>query len=104
VVTQGDPGDAFYVIARGEVEIVAADAVGERRMRTLGEGEYFGELALLGDAPRSATVRTLQPTELLRLGRDDFVALCEAQPEVLAAIESEIERRRANQSELVAAD
>jgi signal-transduction protein with cAMP-binding, CBS, and nucleotidyltransferase domain len=75
IVTQGEPGDAFFVLSRGEAEV----SVSGRAVRTLGEGDHFGELALLKDTPRSATIRALLPTEVYRLGRDDFFALCESE-------------------------
>jgi predicted MFS family arabinose efflux permease len=69
VIRQGDPGDLWYLIAEGEVEVVK-DGVFQTR---LGEGEGFGEIALLRDVPRTATVRTVAPTRLLALDRDRFL-------------------------------
>jgi MFS family permease len=70
VVRQGDVGDRFYVVDAGRVEV----AVDGHVSGTLGPGAFFGEIALLRDVPRTATVRALEETELVTLERDDFVA------------------------------
>lgn len=69
VITQGDPGDRFYLIEDGEVEVFE-DGVFRR---TEGPGESFGEIALLRQVPRTATVRAKAPTRLLALERDQFI-------------------------------
>jgi hypothetical protein len=69
VITQGDPGDRFYLIEEGEVEVFE-DGVFRRNE---GPGDGFGEIALLRDVPRTATVRTTAPTTLLALDRDQFI-------------------------------
>ena len=70
VITQGDVGDRFYVIEDGQVEVFE-DGVFRRNE---GPGESFGEIALLRDVPRTATVRATAPTRLLALERDRFIA------------------------------
>jgi predicted MFS family arabinose efflux permease len=69
VIRQGDAGDLWFLIAGGEVEVVK-DGVFQTR---LGKGEGFGEIALLRDVPRTATVTTVAPTRLLALDRDRFL-------------------------------
>jgi hypothetical protein len=69
VITQGQQGERFYLIAEGSVEILQDG----RRLRRQGPGESFGEIALLHDVLRTATVRTLEPTLLYALDRDPFL-------------------------------
>jgi hypothetical protein len=69
VVTQGDEGDRFYVIADGEAEVI----VDETMVSTLHRGDGFGEIALMYDVPRTATVRTRTDVRLYALERDDFL-------------------------------
>jgi CRP-like cAMP-binding protein len=78
---RGDAGDAFYVIDSGQVRIFTFDEGGQEiTLNTLGAGEGFGELALLDDRPRSASVAAVGPTTLRRLHRDDFLARVHTSP------------------------
>jgi hypothetical protein len=70
IFRQGDLGDRYYVVAEGEVEVVADGRV----VNVTGPGGYFGEIALLRDVPRTATVRANGEVELLALDREDFIA------------------------------
>ena len=76
IIRQGRRGDKFYIINRGHVEVTVRDERGVTEVvNQLGRGDYFGELALLRDAPRNATCRATLPTEVLVLSRDDFAGL-----------------------------
>jgi MFS family permease len=70
VFRQGDRGDHFYVVENGHVEV----EIDGQRVRDLRRGEAFGEIALLRDVPRTATVEALEDTTLLGLDRDEFIA------------------------------
>lgn len=73
IFRQGDVGDQFYVIVSGHVEIFTELPNGqEARLAQLGQGEYFGEAALLTGRRRNASVRATSPVDLLCLGRDEF--------------------------------
>lgn len=75
---QGSVGDELFIIGRGDVEIVVTDAEGhELIVRTLGEGDSFGEISFLHRTPRTATVRALTNVEVHILRRLDFDALLE---------------------------
>lgn len=75
IVREGAAGDdACYLVRSGKVEVVVGELNAlAKQLTTLGPGMLFGESALLTDAPRNATVRALQPTELLRLRRSDLL-------------------------------
>lgn len=77
VFAQGDPGDVFYVVVRGELEITRAspDEGGSESVAVLWPGDGFGEMALVRGEPRNATARALRDSELLLVARDDFVHL-----------------------------
>ncbi len=82
VFEQGDAGEHLYVITRGKVEVVR----GEDRLAQLGVGECFGEMAVLDRTKRSATVRTLEDTELLTTSREHFHDLLDLYPELARGI------------------
>ena len=72
VVRQGDRGDAFYVVREGQVDVLSRGNGRSRRLTELGPGEYFGEIALLRDQPRMATVRGKTDGSVWKLERQDF--------------------------------
>jgi MFS family permease len=85
---QGEPGDRFYIIATGE-----ADVAVDGQHKTLGSGDYFGEIALLRDLPRTATVTAQTDLELYALGREEFVAAVAGHPPSTEAADTVIATR-----------
>jgi CRP/FNR family cyclic AMP-dependent transcriptional regulator len=94
----GDPGDALFVVTRGAIKITVPPDDGSESaiLTTIEPGGFFGELALLDGAPRSATAQALGPTDTLLLRRDAFGALVDREPALrqalLAALAQEIRR------------
>ena len=75
----GDPGDSLYVVAQGKVEVLSASAgeqpnghVAGEKLAELGEGQAFGEMALLSGERRTATIQSAAQTDLLEIGKEDF--------------------------------
>ncbi|HEX2798624.1 MAG TPA: Crp/Fnr family transcriptional regulator, partial [Thermoanaerobaculia bacterium] len=109
IVQQGQPGDAFYVLVRGRVavEIVAPDGR-EVVLNTLGEGDHFGEMALLDDAPRSASVIAQEKSDLAILSRAVFLDLLKSNfvltRALLAAFSARLRRANATIEGLASLD
>jgi ATP-binding cassette subfamily B protein len=94
VFEEGAAGDAFYIVARGMVEIVRSRPDGgEELLAVLDDGEFFGEIALLAHLPRTATVRVRRPSTLLRLDRNQFVYLLMTEPRLGHLFEEVAEAR-----------
>jgi MFS family permease len=82
LIREGDTGDAYYVLESGELEF----SHGETVLRgTTDHGYGFGEIALLRDVPRTATVRAVMPSVVLTLGRADFLEVVTGHPQAQAA-------------------
>jgi voltage-gated potassium channel len=96
VVRRDEPGDSMFFISEGEVEVRLP-----RGVVTLGQGGFFGEMALLDRLPRSATVVTSQPTTLLVLYASDFYEVAANIPSLVEAVEHEARRRRAENQGIV---
>lgn len=72
IINQGELADAFYVIVRGTCEVVREENGQETALARLGAGDSFGEMGLLRHQRRSATVRAVEPVDVIALGRSDF--------------------------------
>lgn len=79
---QGEPADAVYVVRLGHLEVLQADEGTEVPINTLTRGAVLGELALLSDSTRSASVRALRDSELLRIEKPAFEQLLRSEPEL----------------------
>jgi voltage-gated potassium channel len=95
VIRRGKIGDCMYFIADGEVQVDVKPAP-----IRLGAGSFFGELALLGDATRTANVSTTSPSTLLILDLADFRTLTAHHPELARAIDAEARRRRSENQQV----
>jgi len=99
IVTQGEPGEAFYIIKTGSVMVASMEDTGDLTILKdkLEPGNYFGEMAILNDAPRMAHVITTAPTTVMKLSRASFVALLGPMDEIIRreAERREYESRRA---------
>lgn len=80
IIREGDKGENFYLIEYGEVQVIKE---GKGVLATLGKGDYFGELALLKDVPRQATIKTTKKTKVATLGKSGFQRLLGPVVEVL---------------------
>jgi uncharacterized protein YhbP (UPF0306 family) len=72
IVRQGAPADNFYIIQEGEVEVMHEQAGEARTVARLQRGQFFGEVAILRNTPRTATVRAVHPSKLLVMSKDAF--------------------------------
>lgn len=101
---EGDEGTALYLIESGEVKIVRGSAEGREVVLSppLGPGDFFGELALFDDAPRSADAAAKETSRLLILERQDFRRFVAAHPQVALNLLRALSRRLRRTDELVA--
>jgi hypothetical protein len=90
VVREGDESDRFYVIESGSVRVTAADG---HLLREEGPGDYFGEIGLLRDVPRTATITAGEDTVLLALPREEFLDAVTGQGEANRLAEEVVVRR-----------
>jgi ATP-binding cassette subfamily B protein len=99
VIQEGDPADKFYVIAHGRVDVTRRDPYAlPQRLADLEDGDHFGEVALLWDVPRTATVRTSTPCVFLTLGRSQFLRFVQRDPGLQTRL-IELARERMTESD-----
>ncbi|HNB52688.1 MAG TPA: cyclic nucleotide-binding domain-containing protein, partial [Anaerolineales bacterium] len=96
---QGDPGTRFYIIVRGKVAIQFTGFDGKVvELDVLHDGDYFGEIALLQDSPRGASIKALLPTLTLSLERTQFLKLVEQSAAVRQAVQEAATKRNLTQA------
>ena len=94
LLREGDPSDALFIVASGRLQaFVTTEEDSEMLVGEIGRGEVIGEMGILGDEPRSATVRALRDSNLLRFPKDAFVRFLHEHPEELFAINQLIIQR-----------
>jgi hypothetical protein len=89
VLREGEASDRFYIIESGLVEVTQNGAV----LRREGAGDFFGEIGLLRDVPRTATITAIEDTELVALERDDFLSAVTGEREARSAADDIVTRR-----------
>ena len=87
IVREGEEGHKFYIIVRGKFDVLKQMEDGDKRVAVLQDGDHFGEIALLRDIPRTATVRAVGPSVLLSVRREAFHQLTTQHPQLLQALE-----------------
>jgi CRP-like cAMP-binding protein len=94
IVGAGLPGDYMYVIREGQVKVTKLSGDGrEKILELLGPGDFFGEMSLLDNAVRSASVKSLTETRILALSRNDFLKELRKNPDLAMAVIQELTRR-----------
>jgi CRP/FNR family cyclic AMP-dependent transcriptional regulator len=97
--SQGEPGDSAYIVIAGEAEVAIAAEAGSLVVATIGRHAIIGEIAILCDVPRTATVTARTAMQALRIDKDTFFGLVTEFPEMAVAIMRELAQRleRTNQ-------
>lgn len=92
IFEQGDYGEEMYIIKRGKVQVLRDFSV----LAVLSDNAFFGEMALVSDEPRNATIKAVTEVEALVLKKEDFRELLETKPSIASAVSYEVVKR-ANQ-------
>ncbi len=99
IIRQGEPGDSFFVVTRGSVEVRVEAAGEESVVGTLGAGSFFGEMSLLAGGARTATVVAREDAEVFAVTREDFRRVVAGHPEVLEEVTRIVAGRRGELAE-----
>jgi len=90
---QGDEGDAAYLILSGEADVIADTPSGEVPVATVGQNAVVGEIAILCEVPRTASVRAVSPLETLKIEKEHFLRLIREFPDMGVEIMRELGQR-----------
>jgi diguanylate cyclase (GGDEF)-like protein len=101
IVRIGDAGHALYVVLEGTVLVVYPARSSDVELARLGVGEFFGEMAILNEKPRSATVRAIDAVRVLRLEKDDFTRLIMETPQLALQVMESLSGRIRNTDEQI---
>ena len=94
IVEEGAPGDYMYIIVEGRVKVTKLSGDGREKILELLEvGDFFGEMSLFDEAPRSASVKGLSKVRILALARNDFLRLLARSPDLALSVIQELTRR-----------
>ncbi|WP_269532758.1 Crp/Fnr family transcriptional regulator [Chitinimonas sp. BJYL2] len=102
IIQEGEPGSSMYLLIQGRVKVFVGDISGkEYILAVLGPGEYVGELALLDDEPRTASVETEEQSTFLVFQKDDFLSLLHKHPNIQFKVLVNLVRRTRHLTEAV---
>jgi CRP/FNR family cyclic AMP-dependent transcriptional regulator len=94
IVAEGEPSQSMYILLAGRAKVQRSDSEGkEVILAVLGSGEFFGEMSLIDDAPRSASVITLESCEFMAVSKDAFKSMLQQSPDVAMAVMRGLVRR-----------
>ena len=89
IFNEGHTGDYMYIIKRGQAQVIRNNTI----LAVLSDNQFFGEMALVSDEPRNATVKTVTDVEFLTLNKDDFKKLLETNPSIASIVSYEVVKR-----------
>ncbi|QQR83212.1 cyclic nucleotide-binding domain-containing protein [Candidatus Peregrinibacteria bacterium] len=89
IFEEGQLGDTMYIIKRGKVQVIRDNAI----LSTLGDHAFFGEMALVSNEPRNATLKTLTDVEVLTLSKEDFNHLLQTNESIATRVSYEVVKR-----------
>jgi CRP/FNR family cyclic AMP-dependent transcriptional regulator len=102
IINEGDENQSLYILESGRVKVYLSDENGrEIVLSTQGPGEYFGEMALLDDATRSASVLTLEESKIRMINKADFEKILRQKPEIALGVIKDLIRRLRQSTESV---
>ena len=90
---QGDPGDAMFVILGGVADVLINSDKGQIRVAEMTKNDFFGEIAILCDVPRTATIKAREPLSTLKISKDTFYRLVAEVPQMAIEIMRELAHR-----------
>ncbi|MFO1195598.1 MAG: Crp/Fnr family transcriptional regulator [Burkholderiaceae bacterium] len=94
IVSEGEPSQSMYILLAGRAKVQRSDSEGkEVILAVLGSGEFFGEMSLIDDSPRSASVITLEPCEFMAVSKDAFKSMLMQSPDVAMNVMRGLVRR-----------
>lgn len=89
IFKEGDPGEIMYIIKRGQVQVLRDNTI----LAVLKDGDFFGEMALVSEDLRNATIKTVSDVEVLTLKKADFIRLIETNPTIASRVSYEVVKR-----------
>ena len=101
VFREGDEGDAVYLIREGRTDVYRTVDGARKLIAILAEGQYFGEMSLISDEARNATVECAVDTNLVKISRGDFLGIVEREPDMMKELRAVYTERRKNREDIL---